>query len=135
MQELITKEKLDNFFKKDLKGKIITPEEFVEKHPIFKDILLKSFNRFVNKIMCQQIEEENGKIIEYIHLFSDKHYYKISVVKDEYIGAILNNRFHHAFEKHHRCADLFDGEYNINTIIRILSDIISYELIPLKLCL
>ena len=132
MKEMITKEKLDSYFSyTDVKIKTITVEEFAEIHPIFKYILLNSINRFTNKIICQQLKEENGNTREYIHLFSEKHYYRISVVKNEYIGAIMNNRFCYVFETHHRGADLFDGEYNNETIVRILSDIISYELIPL----
>lgn len=132
--EYVDINKFFNYFKDkndNLKYKAITVDEFVEKHPLFKTILKSCLNRWGHKTLIIQFTNDDETIREVIHLFSNSHHYTISVHKDKYIGAVVDNRYSNIFERHHRGNDLKDGDYSLQTLCEILADITSWELIDI----
>ena len=135
-REEINKNILKEYFKDEIKSeiKILTQEEFVERHPLFKRIFTHSINRWNNQtIFYTRKHLDDGYEYDKILMYSDKHEYHITIRKDKYIGAGVRNRYTHVFETHHRGMDLSDGKYNVETMLNILADIVSYEVVKIDI--
>lgn len=135
--ENISKNTLKEYFKdeRNVEITILTQDEFIEKHPLFKGIFTHSINRWKNQTVFYNRKslDGDGYDCDYVNMYSDKHEYRISFFKDEYIGCCMRNRYTHAFETHHRGMDLNDGEYSLETMCRILADIVSYEVVKIDI--
>ena len=135
--ENIDKNTLEEFFKdeRNVEITILTQDEFIKKHPLFKDIFTRSINRWKNQTVFYNRKSLNGDgyDYDYINMYSDKHEYRISFLNDEYIGCCMHNRYTHAFETHHRGMDLTDGDYSVETMCSILADIVSYEVVKVDI--
>lgn len=69
-----------------------------------------------------------------LHLFTERHHYAIvmepaSGGEKSYLGCVMSNRAPWPGEKHTRGGDLADGEFNDETLLRIMADILSKELV------
>lgn len=65
-----------------------------------------------------------------IVLFTDNNTYIISATTGGYLGCMATSRKPLAGETWTRGSDLADGKFGIETWTNILSDILSYELVP-----
>jgi hypothetical protein len=73
------------------------------------------------------IDEVEGVVT--VHLYTNDHVYAIAGTTSDYLGCIASTRKPRAGENHTRGNDLADGKLNDKTMLAILQDIISYELV------
>ena len=81
------------------------------------------------------IRKRNGKNNEtnyQINLYTEKHEYVISAHGERYLGCILRNRAPYPGEGHTRGNDLPDGNFSYETWIKIITSIVSHELLQIK---
>ncbi len=101
---------------------------------------IKALGRFINPEEFAKIDKEEDKQGEKklkISMFTNENVYHITGVdkdgKDGYLGATMSHRKPSAGETWTRGRDLADGKFNKETWEKIKDNIISCELVPLKI--
>ena len=106
---------------------------------------LKDFDNWLNNLArfgrindhVEELNAEVGRKDRRVKIYTDVNYYAISVreptldKEDGYLGCITSCRKPRAGEDWTRGNDLADGPLTEETWLRILSDIISYEMVKI----
>ena len=90
---------------------------------------------------CIYVDEEKGRV--HMRLYTDGHSYGISArplkikkdsghLDDGYLGCIASSRKPRAGEEWSRGNDLADGPFCYETWLKILGDIVGYELVKIQ---
>jgi len=85
---------------------------------------------------CIYVAEEKGRV--YLKLYTNDHSYGISArppiggKDDGYLGCIASSRKPRAGEEWTRGSDLADGPFCRGTWLKILGDIVGYELVKIQ---
>ena len=116
------------------KAHLINNEELKKSLPELAE-WLKIISRYGNvDSVCQIFRDKRDQERYFLYIFTDEHSYHISAYAPSekrpkgYLGCIANCRKPRVGETWHRGSDLSDGSYSKETFIKIIGDIVSYEL-------
>ena len=94
-------------------------------------VWLGMIQRWVGRrgLLILKQEQEGFRIV----IYTSEHIYSISAEPGKYLGCGASSRKPRPGEDWTRGNDLSDGKYSYETWIKILADIVAYELVPLHL--
>jgi len=112
---------------------ILSYDEFKKRFPDLTQWLVDFFRypTFLDDMFIFSVKKNDPKSFQVV-IFSNLYKYVLyghTNTKKGYLGGGINNRKYRAGETWFRGNDLSDGEYKKETLLKIMADVVSYELV------